>query len=150
MNHERIRALALSALLTLAGFAPLAHAQASAPAASSPRAATTPRRFDLVDQRIASLHEQLKITPAEARPWNAFARTIRDNAESMERAFQHRAQQLPTMNAEQALDSYADIAQLHARNMRALSLSFAKLYRALTPQQKQIADQLFRKPPHRR
>ena len=149
MNHERIRALALSALLTLAGAAPLAHAQASAPAASSPRA-TVPRRFDLVDQRIASLHEQLKITPSEALPWNAFARTIRDNAESMERAFQRRAQQLPTMSAEQALDSYADIAQLLARNMRSLSKSFAKLYRALTPEQRQIADQLFRKPPRRR
>ncbi len=149
MNHERIRALALSALLTLAGSAPLAHAQASAPAASSPRAAV-PRRFDLVDQRIASLHEQLKITPAEALPWNAFARTIRDNAESMEQAFQRRAQQLPTMNAERALDSYADIAQLHARNMRRLSESFAKLYGALTPQQQHIADQLFRKPPRRR
>ncbi len=149
MNHTTFRALALPALLTLAFSASPARAAAAgssapAPEAQPPAAAAAHNRFDRVEQRIRKLHQELQITVAEAGPWHAFAQTIRANAERMERAFDERSRKLPTMNAEQAMQSYTELAQLHARNMDKLSDSFRKLYAVLSPAQKHQADVLFR------
>lgn len=147
MNHPIFRAIALPALLTLAFAASPARAEgaaSSAPAAKAQPPAAARNRFDRVEQRIRKLHQELHITAAEAGPWHAFAQTIRDNAERMERAFSERAHKLPTMNAEQAMQSYTELAQLHARNMDQLSDSFGKLYSVLSPSQKHEADVLFR------
>lgn len=152
MNMNRIRLLAAPALLALAAGAAPAHAQSAAPsAATAPAAASAPMKampaphhMDMVEQRIQTLHDQLNITVGQTRRWNAFAHVIRENAASMQRAFRHRAKALPKMNAAQAMRSYADIAQLHAANMRKLSMAFSHLYAALTPAQKAAADELFR------
>jgi Spy/CpxP family protein refolding chaperone len=151
MKNNRFLAILVSALLALAFSATSATAQTASPAAPAASAAKAPgKRVNPVEQRIATLHAQLKITAEQSGPWDAFAQTIRDNAKAMEGAFHARAKELPTMTAEESMESYARIAQLHADNMHRLAESFAKLYAVLSPSQKQIADGLFRGPHARR
>jgi hypothetical protein len=58
-----------------------------------------------VERRIKELHGQLQITPAEEPQWNEFAQVMRENARDMDQAFMQRAQQHPTMNAVQNMQS---------------------------------------------
>src|SRR6266446_8920521 len=97
-----------------------------------------------VERRIKELHSQLQITPAEEPQWNEFARVMRDNARDMDQAFMQRAQQYPTMNAVQNMQSYEQISQDHANRVQKLVPAFQKLYDAMPDQQKRLADQVFR------
>ena len=97
-----------------------------------------------VEGRIKELHAQLRITPAEKPQWNEFARVMRENARDMDQAFMQRAQQFPTMNAVQNMQSYEQIAEEHAKRVQKLVPAFQKLYDAMPDQQKRLADQVFR------
>lgn len=104
------------------------------------------KHADAVERRIADLHAQMKITDKQAKEWDAFAQTMRDNARKADQAFRDRAQKLPTMNASDAMKSYADLTETHADNMKKLASSFSDLYDVLSPEQKQIADAMYRSP----
>jgi periplasmic protein CpxP/Spy len=97
-----------------------------------------------VEQRIKELHSQLQITPAEEPQWNEFAQVMRENARDMDQAFMQRAQQYPTMNAVQNMQSYEQISEQHAQRVQKLVPAFQKLYDAMPDQQKRLADQVFR------
>jgi protein CpxP len=97
-----------------------------------------------VERRIKELHTQLQITPAEEPQWNEFAQVMRENARDMDQAFMQRAQQYPTMNAVQNMQSYEQIAEDHAQRVQKLVPAFQKLYDAMPDQQKRLADQVFR------
>lgn len=145
-----VRKVAVPALLALAFIAAPAWAQtpASGTAAMSPspaRAAKHAKKHqDLVEQRITQLHAELKITDQQSQQWDAFAQTMRDNAKNADQAFHERAQKLASMSADDAMKSYADLAQLHAENMQKLSTAFSTLYASLSDDQKKVADVLFR------
>lgn len=152
-----LRSLTMPALFSFALAAAPAMAQqgtpTTAPAAQKPPTATPAstqdhgqKHADAVERRIADLHAQLKITDAQAKPWDAFAQTMRDNARKADEAFRERAQKLPTMSASEAMKSYADLTQTHADNMKKLASAFDDLYSAMTPEQKQIADAMYRNP----
>ena len=49
------------------------------------------------------------------------------------------------MGAEENMQSYAQLAQVHATNMQNLASAFQTLYVSFTAQQKQRADGVFRK-----
>jgi protein CpxP len=97
-----------------------------------------------VERRIKELHGQLQITPAEEPQWNEFAQAMRENARDMDQAFVQRAQQFPTMNAVQNMQSYEQISEQHAQRVQKLVPAFQKLYDAMPDQQKRLADQVFR------
>ena len=97
-----------------------------------------------VEGRIKELHAQLRITPAEEPHWNEFAQVMRENARDMDEAFIQRAQQFPTMNAVQNMQSYEQISEQHAQRLQKLVPAFQKLYDAMPDQQKRLADQVFR------
>ncbi|PLZ02930.1 hypothetical protein CY652_08425 [Burkholderia sp. WAC0059] len=140
-----VRQALAPALLSLAFVATYASAQttpASAPDAASGSHAR--RHADYIEQRLNTLHAQLKITDQQSQQWDAYAQVVRDNAHSTDAAFRDRARQLPTLNADDAMKSYASIAQLHAENMQKLSTAFSALYASLSDDQKQTADELFR------
>lgn len=118
-------------------------APASAPGATN----HAQKHADFVEKRIADLHSQLKITSAEQPQWDAFAQTMRDNATATDQAFHDRAQKLSAQNADDSMKSYAALAQMHADNMQKLASSFSALYAVLSPDQKEIADPLFRNEP---
>lgn len=129
--------------------AALAQPAPSAPpaAASSPM---TPQPIpgktmeERVETHIKQLHTQLQITPAEQSQWDQFAQVMRDNARDMDRAFTERAQQYPTMNALQNMQSYEQIAEAHAQHLQKLVPAFDALYNAMPEQQKKLTDQVFR------
>ena len=97
-----------------------------------------------VENRIKELHAQLHITPAEEPQWNQFAEVMRENAREMDQTLMQRAQQFPTMNAVQNLQSYEQLAEAHAQRVQKLVPAFENLYNAMPEQQKQLADQVFR------
>jgi protein CpxP len=143
-----LRHTAIPALLALAFATSSAWAQtpASSPAAASSSTAMShaQRHADYVEKRIDELHSELKITPQQSQQWDAFAQTMRDNAQKTDQAFKDRAQKLPSDNADDSMKSYAELAQLHADNMQKLSTAFSALYATLSAEQKTIADPLFR------
>ena len=97
-----------------------------------------------VERRIKELHGQLQITPAEEPQWNEFAQAMRENARDMDQAFVQRAQQFPTMNAVQNMQSYEQLSEEHAQRVQKLVPAFQKLYDAMPDAQKRMADQVFR------
>jgi protein CpxP len=139
------------AILIFAFFATNAMSQqtpSTSPSTSSMSATSakthSQRKADAVEKRITQLHAELKITDQQTRPWDNFAQTMRDNAQKAAQAFHDRAQKLPTMNADDAMKSYADITQLHADNMKKLASAWSDLYAVLSTDQKQVADVLYR------
>lgn len=119
----------------------------SAVAASSAPAGHSGQRHAFLENRLAELHAQLKITTAEAPLWDAFAQTMRNSSAATEQAYADRAAKLSSMNADDAMKSYADLAQLHADNTEKLAKAFSPLYAGLSDEQKKTADVLFRKQP---
>lgn len=105
-----------------------------------------------VDQRIAQLHSELKITPQQEQDWKAVADTMRSNAEDMKNLIDQTRQNNPKSerNALEDLQTYEKFAQAHADGLQKLTSSFATLYNAMTPEQKANADKVFRSFEHRR
>jgi periplasmic protein CpxP/Spy len=145
---QTIRNLAVPTLLSFAIFTTSALAQQAPTAVSSSSPSTAKshaqKRADVVEERITQLHGQLKITDQQSKQWDAFAQTMRDNATKTDAAFRDRAAKLATMNADDVQKSYAALAQQHAENMQKLSSAFSDLYAALSPEQKALADALYR------
>ena len=94
---------------------------------------------------IKMLHNQLGITPAQQSEWAAFAQVMRDNAAEINQAFTDRSAKVASLNAAENMQSYAQLAQLHAANMQKLAVAFQSLYNSFPDQQKQVADDVFRK-----
>jgi len=144
-----IRYIAIPAFLSLAIFTSSAFAQ-QAPASGSSSMSTptskshAQKHADVVEQRITELHSQLSITDQQTKQWDAFTQTMRDNANKTDGAFRDRATKLSGMNADDAMKSYAALAQQHADNMQKLSSAFSDLYAVLSPEQKQVADAMYR------
>ncbi|MCW3479964.1 Spy/CpxP family protein refolding chaperone [Neisseriaceae bacterium JH1-16] len=101
------------------------------------------KHASFVENRITDLHAKLRITDKQSKQWDAYAKTMRDNASSTDKSFQDRSQKLSSMNADDAMKSYAELAQLHAKNMEKLASSFDTLYGTFSDEQKKIADKLF-------
>ena len=97
-----------------------------------------------VEQRITELHNTLKITSAQQPVFDEFAAVMRANAQAMTASFQGRATQVASMNADQNMQSFAQMAQQHAQQLQTLSTSFSKLYASLSDEQKKRADDSFR------
>jgi hypothetical protein len=62
----------------------------------------------------------------------------------MDQAVMQRAQQFETMNAVQNMQSYEQLAEAHAQHLQKLVPAFETVYDAMSDQQKQTADQVFR------
>ena len=124
------------------GTTPPPPAAAASPMAGHPVAGKNAE--ERVEARIKELRAQLRITPGEEPQWNEFAGVMRENARDMDEAFMQRAQQFPTMNAVQNMQSYEQISEQHAQRVQKLIPAFQKLYDAMPDQQKQLTDQVFR------
>jgi periplasmic protein CpxP/Spy len=100
--------------------------------------------MQMAEQRIADLHTRLHVTAAQQSSWDQFAQVMRDNAKDVDQAYQQRAASFDKMNAVENMQSYAQIEQTRAQDMQKLVPAFQTLYTALSDQQKQQADMLFR------
>lgn len=127
-----------------------AFAQTSAPA-SAPMSASAPAPVAKgghernVEDRIAFLHSQLKITSAQESQWNAFADVMRNNGQTMGQLFQQRKAET-NLSALDDMKQYATIAQAHADGMKKLVDAFDPLYSSFSPEQKKLADVTFHQP----
>jgi periplasmic protein CpxP/Spy len=146
------RKAAVPVALSLALLGGTAMAQSTAPASAASSAAPAKKshmqkRLDEVEQQISDYHDALGITDAESSQWDAYAQVMRDNAKGMGEALRDRHKSMETMNADDSMKSYANIAKINADNMAKLSSAFSSLYAALSPEQKQTADELFKNRP---
>jgi protein CpxP len=150
-----LRHVAAPTILALAFATSAAFAQTAAPAApSTPAPAASmahkhghkraQKHEDFIEKRINDLHSQLKITAAQSSQWDAFAQTMRDSAKKAGDSYRERAQKLSTLSADDAMKSYAALAQGHADNLQKLAASFSTLYATFSDDQKKTADVLFR------
>jgi periplasmic protein CpxP/Spy len=133
----------LASTLAMSGAFAQSAAPASAPAAASAAAGKHERN---VEDRIAYLHSQLKITPAQETQWSAFADVMRNNAETMGTLFQQR-KAATNQSALDDMKQYTAIAQAHADGMNKLVGAFEPLYNSFSPEQKTLADETFRREP---
>ena len=152
IQSSHLASAAVVALLALPAAALAQPTQSPAPAAP-PAPASSPMTShpipgknmeERVESHIKELHAQLRITAAEEPQWDQFAQVMRDNARDMDQAFTQRAQQYPTMNAVQNMQSYEQIAEAHAQHLQKLVPAFDNLYNAMPEQQKKLTDQVFR------
>ena len=141
MQSRQSAFLGLLLATTLA--APAAFAQNS-----PPNSAQAPARgqaaSERVERRIADLHAKLHITPAEEPLWNKFAQVMRDNAQRIRQSASDRAAKLKDMSASDNMQSYSQLAMLHAQDVESLSAAFQPLYASFSPDQQRAADELFR------
>jgi protein CpxP len=131
----------VAASLVFASSAALAQTP-PAPAPAPPATPAPPQ--NAVEQRIRSLQTELHITDAQMPPWNAFAQAMRDSATSTDALFRQRASTAQSMNALDNMRSYAQVARGYADSTEKLSTAFGALYGALSDQQRQTIDTLFR------
>jgi hypothetical protein len=140
----RASALLVGAALLASPFTP---ALAQSASSMSSRADAAVAHEDSIDQRISSLHAELKITPSEEADWQAVATTMRDNAAAMDKLASDKAADT-TMTAVQDLQTYQQFAQAHVEHLKKLTAAFETLYNAMPAEQKKIADEVFERSHH--
>lgn len=167
ISTGRLAALTLALGLPLAAQAQQAPATSPEPRAAAvqaPAAATNQARrtqhltqeqmMQQVETHLSGLRTQLAITPAQEPQWQEFAKVQRENAVAMRQRFTQRGAQLAQMSAADNMLDYAQITELLAQERMRLATAFRGLYDAMSPEQKQRADAIFREPPrqqhHRR
>jgi hypothetical protein len=146
--------IAGSAIIALGAFAASAATPAPGDASgttiqASATAATDHDMSGKVEQRITDLHETLKITNAQQPQWDAFVAIMRDNAATMDKAFQTRVNGMPSMNAVDNMQSYAEVSMDHAQGMQKMVPAFRALYAVLNADQRKSADTEFVDNAHR-
>ena len=104
---------------------------------------TSRNRGETVEQRITTLHRELKITPAQEKDWDAVAQAMRDNANNMQQLIDQTHGQTAPTTALDDLDTYQKFAQAHADGVKNLIGPFTTLYNEMPDTQKKIADQVF-------
>jgi hypothetical protein len=125
---------------------PLTAAYAADPASPAQQtgAESAQAAAETVEQRIANLHAELKITPAEEAKWNSVAQVMRENAAAMEKLAAAKTQQAPSsMTAVEDLKGYEKFAQAHVTGLKSLVGSFETLYASFPDDQKKTADEVF-------
>ena len=142
MRHASSRRAVAVVIASLAAASFGALAQTTPP--SPPATTSTPSPQEAAEQRIRALQAQLHITDAQTPLWNAFAQSMRDNATSTDTLFRQRASTAQSMTALDNMKSYARVARAYADNTEKLATAFEALYSALSDQQKQTIDTLFR------
>jgi protein CpxP len=143
--------LALSAGAAVVGSAGLNTARALAQTGTGSAAVSTKSSATQHDQEragidalIDQLHDSLKITAEQEPLWRGVTKVMRENAETMSRLAQERAEHAQTATALDNLKSYTEISEAHAAGTRRMIPVFEGLYDSMSPEQKRAADAEFR------
>ena len=103
-------------------------------------------KAETIDERIATLHAELMITPDEETNWRAVADTMRANDMAMQKMVaDNKAAMQPGMvsSAVDDLKTYETFNRAHVDGLKDLIASFGTLYDAMPSDQKQVADHVF-------
>ena len=93
-----------------------------------------------MDQRLATLKSELKLTSSQEPAWQAFEQTVRAQITAHDQA--HGTAQDGTDPRE----SHITFMEQRVAGMKEVAKARQDLYNALTPEQKTIADRFFRGP----
>ncbi len=111
-------------------------------------ASTTPAdRQARVEERIRDMYATLHVTEAQDAEWNAFAQVMLDNAQAIDAALKQYGGDRDKLSAPEILENYAALSARHAQNAARMSSALSMLYANFTPDQKKLADEMFRKRP---
>lgn len=94
-----------------------------------------------VDQKLAALKGELKITEAQTPAWNAVADAMRANANAMRTAAESNKASGKQTDALKRMEARDAWAKLRVQNSERLLTAFRPLYAQLNDEQKQIASQ---------
>lgn len=143
----------LVALSLAAAVVPLAVAQSASPSAAPQRHAQHAFRLpgERVEARLAYMKTALKITDAQAPQWDAYANVVRKHAQQADQRFQERrARMAEAKGGERKRPTAIERLERRQQFMKvALERSSERLavqkplYAALSPEQKQVADEVF-------
>ncbi len=97
-----------------------------------------------IDALIDHLHDSLKITAEQEPLWHGVTEVMRENAETLSRLAQERAEHVQTATALDDLKSYAEISEAHAAGTERMIPVFQALYDSMSPEQKNATDVEFR------
>jgi hypothetical protein len=103
-----------------------------------------------IEGRIAFLHAELKITPAQKAQWDNVATVMRDNAKSDTALFeQARTERAGKPDALARMNARVKFSEARLATTKKFLEAFAPLYQSLSDEQKQTADELFGPRGHR-
>lgn len=91
------------------------------------------------DQRLTQLKADLKLTAPQEPLWQAFAEQVRAEAGKGMQAMRDTAQDL-SLSAPERMARQTALMKERVATMESVNASFARLYDALTPEQKRVAD----------
>ena len=97
-----------------------------------------------IEALVNHLHDSLKITAEQEPLWHDVTNVMRENAETMSRLGQARAEHAQTATAIDDLKSYAQISEAHAVATKRMIPVFQALYDSMSPEQKKATDAEFR------
>jgi hypothetical protein len=101
-----------------------------------------------IDGRLAFLKTEIKITPDQEQLWDAFASTIRDNAQSMQDRCSEMMSQTENKDEQswpplpERLDKREQMLEAKLEALRSTNKALKPLYDALSDEQKKSADEL--------
>lgn len=96
-----------------------------------------------VEDRISSLHQELRITQDQEQQWERVANVMRMNDSNIRQMASYRHRNANTMNAIQDLESYQTVAQAHVDGLQRLIPVFDNLYNDMSDAQRNQADRAF-------
>jgi phage-related minor tail protein len=102
-------------------------------------------KFDRIDpsaraeQRLARLHADLKVTSEQEPLWQAFAEKTKAEAGKGWQTMRDTAQDL-SLSAPERMTRMTDVMKQRVAAMESVNESFKRLYDALSPDQKRVAD----------
>jgi hypothetical protein len=105
-------------------------------------------KAETIDERIATLHADLKITPDEEANWQVVADTMRANEAAMQKLVADNKatmRQGQVVSAVDDLKTYEKFNQAHVDGLKDLITSFQTLYVAMPVDQRILADSVFQK-----
>jgi hypothetical protein len=96
----------------------------------------------VIEGRLAFLRVALGITETQSSAWNAYADAVRNHAGQMQDSLHHRFGAMMQGDAVARIDARIQIMEAMLEAMKAIRPAIDQLYKALTPDQKQLANQL--------
>jgi len=97
--------------------------------------------FDHVEDRLAALRSELKITDAQMPQWNRFADALRSTAKSMKGVHEQMMQEGMPATLPARLDLHEKMLSAHLEALKSIKTALNPLYAALSDAQKKLADQ---------
>ena len=96
-----------------------------------------------VEQRLTRFKNELKLTPQQEPLWLAFAEKSKAEAGKGIQAMRERSQDGRVLSAPERMEQRQALLQARVTAMGSINESFTRLYSALSPEQKKVADKRF-------